>query len=101
MTVTRTPEGVSANCNHCGVDFEQGKVFGTSEELKFAVLEADWNWIPNVCKKDVDELHVWRNEGQPSDKDPKNRAKLKKEIAAFRAAKPAERVYKKRRRVLL
>ena len=90
----RNDQGVSAKCDVCQKPFP-GCPMGTSTELRNAMIAADWNPSPTVCDECCTRMHVWRNEGQPSDTNPQRRA------ARTAAIKKTPATYKRRRRVLL
>lgn len=82
MPVLRTALGLTADCAVCRREFQDGVFEGTSHELIHAMREADWTTQPVVCAECATKMHVWRNEGQPSDADPKRR-KAEKAAAAL------------------
>lgn len=86
MPVLRTAQGLTADCTTCKRWFNDGEFAGTSTELIHAMRAADWTTQPVVCAECASKLHVWRNEGQPSDTSPKRRKAEKAKAAAVKVA---------------
>lgn len=91
MPVLRTALGLTADCTTCKRWFNDGVFEGTSTELIHAMRAADWCTQPVVCAECATKIHVWRNEGQPSDKDPERRKAEKAKVAALRASAPSRK----------
>ena len=91
MPVLRTALGLTADCTTCKRWFNEGVFEGTSTELIHAMRAADWCTQPVVCAECATKLRVWRNEGQPSDTNPKRRKAEKATAAAVIAAAPSRR----------
>lgn len=96
MPVLRTALGLTADCTTCKRWFNDGVFEGTSTELIHAMRAADWTTQPVVCAECASKMHVWRNEGQPSDTDPKRR---KAEAAKAAAVKADARQARRRRSI--
>lgn len=96
MPVLRTAEGLNADCTTCKRWFNEGVFEGTSHELIHAMRAADWTTQPVVCAECATKLHVWRNEGQPSDISPKRR---KAERAAALRTAVKDRAPRRRRSI--
>lgn len=89
MPVLRTPLGLTADCSVCKRFFREGVFDGTSHELIHAMRAENWTTQPVVCGECADKMHVWRNEGQPADKNPVRRKKEKLAAAATRRRRSA------------
>lgn len=89
MPVLRTPAGLTADCAVCRRFYGDGIFDGTSHELIHAMRADNWCTQPVVCGECAEKMHVWRNEGQPADKDPVRRKKEKQAAAATRRKRSA------------
>lgn len=96
MPMLRTAQGLTADCAVCRREFQEGIFEGTSHELIHAMRAADWTTQPVVCAECAAKMHVWRNEGQPSDTSAKRR---KAERAAALRTAANERQPRRRRSI--